>query len=106
MDDDRFGEVVRPPFPLLMAAVAAAVGGIALLPLMSLRAHVIGYLLSSVVSFLLVASFIQVSHRRASRPVDFRSWRVSRPVCTAVLVVGFGIASWHAWYIAYELAVA
>lgn len=104
--DSGSDEVVRPPFQLIAAAVVAVVGGMVMLPFVSLGAHVLGYLLSSVICFLLTAGFIQVSHRRASRPVDFRPWSASRAVCTTVLGVGFAVACWHAWYIAYELAVA
>jgi len=107
MDGNTSIEVVRPPFQIIVAAAAAVLAGVALLPLPSLATHVLGYLLSSVVCFLLTAGFIQADRRRASRRgVDYRPWSTSRQVCTVVLVVGFAVACWHAWYIANELAVA
>jgi len=107
MDGNASIEVVRPPFQIIVAAAAVVLGGAALLPLPSLATHGLGYLLSSFVCFLLTAGFIQVDGRRASRRgVDYRPWGVSRQVCTGVLVVGFAVACWHAWYIANELAVA
>src|SRR5215468_4146700 len=101
MDGNASIEVVRPPFQIIVAAAAAVLAGVALLPLPSLVTHVLGYLLSSVVCFLLTAGFIQADRRRASRRgVDYRPWSTSRQFCTGVLVVGFAVACWHAWYIA------
>lgn len=100
-------EVVRPPFQIIVFAAVVVLVAAVLLPLQSLVAHGLGYLLSSVVCFLLTAGFIQADRRRASRRgVDYRPWGASRQFCTGVLVVGFAVACWHAWYIASELAVA
>lgn len=106
MSDDGADGVVRPPFLLFGAAAAAALGGLALLPMMQLTMHVLGYLLSSVLCFLLTAGFLQLDSRRASRGLDYRPWEASRRACMAVLVAGFTVACWHSWYIATELAVA
>jgi hypothetical protein len=101
---EEIPEVVRPPFPLLGLSAAAALGGAALVPLMSLATHVVGYLLSSVVCFLLAALYFQKDQERAARPVDYRAWSGTRRACTAVVVLGFAVACWHMWYIASELA--
>lgn len=103
---DTADEVVRPPFALLALAAAAALGALALAPVAAFSANIAGYLLGSVVCFVLAARYFQVDQRRAAQPVDYRPWGGSRRAFFGVVALGFAAAFWHVWWIATELAVA
>lgn len=96
-----------PPTALLLGGALVVVAATALLVLEALFAHVLGYLLGTVVCIVLVTRYLQLDTRLAAdSTVAYRPWDRSRAVCTLLLVVGLAVGTVHVWYLAFEAAVA
>ncbi|QUQ63865.1 hypothetical protein [Kutzneria sp. CA-103260] len=105
---EEFGEVVekRPPVTLLVLAGMAVAASVALVGASELPAHIVGYVLGSVVCAGLLAAFARVdAARRHALDAVYLEVRALRGAWSAVLVLGIAACAWHAWNIASELAV-
>lgn len=95
----------RPPISVLVLAVLAVAAAFALLTLTGFSAHIVGYLLGSFVSVILVTIFIKIDlRRRNSRDVVYLEARGVRFIWSFVLASGIAACVLHAWYMAAELA--
>jgi hypothetical protein len=106
--NDEFGEVVekRPPITLLVLAGLAVVASAALAGASDLPAHIVGYVLGSVVCAGLLMAFARIdAARRHALDAVYLEVRALRGAWSVVLVLGIAACAWHAWNIASEWAV-
>ena len=94
---------VDPPIHLLALGALAAVAGVALLSRSGLVAAIVGYVLASLVTIVLVGSFRRTDLRRRQHP-HYRPRPALNRVAAVVAIVGVLAAAAHTWTIATELA--
>lgn len=103
-------DVTSPPMGYLLGGAASVVAGLLLLPDLVLAArpeirHLLGWLLSSMVTIVLVvASRRQLDDLRSNADTILVVPRWRPTVATAVLVAGLLVAAAHSWRLATEWA--
>lgn len=101
-------DALRPPLWLLCCAVAAVVASAFLLQFSGRTIDLVGYLLATLVTVLLVAGFRSLDNRRRSRPtyvVPMLAQRLPPSVISwALLGIGILVGGVHVWRFAEALA--
>ena len=94
---------VGPPLLVLGLAFASILASVALLGVDRTRAHVVGYVVGSVVPLLLLGFFRRVDLDRRRNPRYLIS-RVVRPALVLIAVAALVLAALHVWPIATDMA--
>ena len=92
-----------PPVLILALAALCVVTAAALITQDDMTAHVLGYVVASVLAIVLVGIFRRFDLSRRRAPGYHPRPGVGR-VATVVLLAGFVVAGFHVWSIATELA--
>lgn len=95
--------LVHPPINLLVLGVASVALSAALLLISSTPAHVVGYLLASVVTISLVGFFHRTDLQRRQSPLYVSNHSLGR-WAGVVAALGVAVAAVHTWSIATALA--
>lgn len=102
-DDEAEGGATGPPLIILFLAVVCVIVGAGLVPIDDFGIHVMGYVISSIVTILAIGVFRRVDlGRRLS--TQYRPRPALRRVVPVVLIASFVVAGLHVWAIATELA--
>ena len=91
-----------PVLILALAALCVATSGV-LITQDAMTAHVLGYVVASILAILLVGMFRRFDLSRRREPGYRPQPNVGR-LATVVLLAGFVVAGFHVWSIATELA--
>ncbi|MFM8238169.1 MAG: hypothetical protein ACKOBG_10530 [Actinomycetota bacterium] len=94
---------VDPPVHLLALGALSAAAGVALLTRSGLGVAVLGYLLASIVTIVLIGSFRRTDLRRRQHP-HYRPRPSLTRVAAVIVILGVLAAAAHTWTIATELA--